>query len=258
KGHIAMRSEHTPLAASRATATRRRLQPRRLAHLLLIAGGLACATGCTVAQRASTDPPRDPAIIEAAAAAGVDLRSGPPQRQRDRLLAIFDAGGTVPFETLAFDGQRYLDPETNAPFSGHASTVYPSGRPRSVHGLVAGLAEGSGVWCYEDRRIWMATAYREGALDGQFIAFMPEGWMRLRVMTHGDDREGVSRVDEVCVGSMGEDGRQQDNFGRGRLVMTGGAADPTTVLTHVPLHAQTGFVLRYGSIVGRTLVMGEE
>lgn len=228
--------------------TPRSIKNRPLAAATLVT--LALTTGCASDTPAAARQGPEPEAVIRAYEAGVLLASATPQASRDRLRHIFDEGATTDHADLRFTDGVYIHRATGEPFSGHASSKHPSGRPSSIHGVVDGALQGPGVWLFDDGSIHIATTYLDGAIRGQLLEFFPNGAMKLRVMAQAHSPRGGDRVGEITVGFYdGNDQYQRESLGNGRLqvITRGGHTKPRNDAVHIP--EQHGYMLFHDGLI---------
>ncbi|MEO1129533.1 MAG: hypothetical protein AAFX05_07475 [Planctomycetota bacterium] len=226
-----------------------RINSRVSAMLLILLAG-AAAGGCASERAVEVDDSRSPKVVALAADAGVDLRDGNPQRNRTRLLGVHEAGRTADFSTIRLDGGVYIDRASGMRYTGYAATAYASGAPRSIHGIVDGRLEGPGMWFFEDGSIWIATRYHGSEMRSQILEFFESGPMKLRAMAYEVSPRGGIRVEEITVGTFGDDGYERRQLGKGRMQMIrpDGTTDRTNATIAVP--DQSGYMLFYERMIG--------
>ncbi|GEM_PF-7132357 len=223
---------------------------------VIIGVGVIAIAGAAVlyavrARPAATAPESDPSpsVVLSAAQQGVDLTNGTPGQDRDRLVGLFEAGETTPFEGVVFRSGLYLVGESDAVFSGYLNAMHPNGSPRLLCCVVDGKLQGPSVELHPGGGIKRGMTHKDGRLTGQIIEFYEDGSLKLRAMAREASERGGDVVTELLVGEIdgGSYSRRELGSGRIQLIFDDGTVPSSN--EEMPLDQARGWMLFYDRVL---------
>ncbi|MEN0020530.1 MAG: hypothetical protein AAF747_06585 [Planctomycetota bacterium] len=227
--------------------------------IVRIATGVAAATAAaatvfffTTRQPAPVPSSRQvsPSVMLAAAEAGMDLTNSNPVADRDRLLAVFNAGQTRPWDTLEFRNGVYADAESGELVSSYAAATFDDGSPRLIACIVDGKIQGPTVEFHPNGELKSSLSFVDGRPVSQMIEYFEDGSLKLRAMASEDSDNGGTRVGEITVGFFDDGEYQRRNLGQGRIQFINETGNTDYRNQDTPLDVVAGWMLFNEQLIG--------